>query len=377
MLTPGRAGSCTSGPWAAVLGLAVLACACGLDGGGATWREGGGGTADEERTEEAVPVEVETITRGPIEATLRFSATLEAELDVEVFAEASRRVVELAVEEGDRVAKGALLVRLQDDEQRSALAKAEITLEQAEREWQRQESLYEQSLISEQVWIDARAAHDQARLALDDARRQLGYTQVRAPIAGTVTRRLVNLGDHVTLNQALFRVIDFDSIVARVYVPEKELPRLAPGLPSRVMPDALGDVVFAGVVDRIAPAVDPSTGTVKVTVSIPRQQGLRPGMYVQVELVTAVHEDAVLLPKRALVYDNEQMYVFRLGEARRVERVEIVADLQSADVVEPAGGLEAGDEIVVAGQSGLKDGALVRLPGDPEPTEAPDSADDG
>lgn len=355
---------------ALTLGLGLLtALGCGRATGNdsRTWREGTNGAEDP--AEEAVPVEVTTLERGRIEAALRFSSTLEAERDVRVFAEAPRRVVELLVEEGDRVAAGALLLRLQDDEQASAVAKAEIQLEQAEREWQRQQSLYAQSLVSEQLWVEARSSFDQARLALDDARRALGYTRVRAPIAGTVTERLVNLGDHVTLNQPLFRIVDFDSIVARVYVPEKELPGLAPGVPARIRAAAVGEATLPGAVDRVAPAVDPSTGTVKVTVAIPGRQGLRPGMYVEVELVTAVDDEAVLLPKKAVVYDNDQMFVFRLADDRRVERVAVRAVLSSSEWIEPDDALAAGDEIVIAGQSGLKDGALVRLPGDPEPTE--------
>jgi multidrug efflux pump subunit AcrA (membrane-fusion protein) len=97
-------------------------------------------------------------------------------------------------------------------------------------------------------------------------------------------------------------------------------------------------------------------------------------MYVEVELVTAVHPDALLVPKRALVYDNDQVFVFRLKKDadRRVERLRVSPLLENTDFIEPEGGLESGDQLVVAGQSGLKDDGLVRLPGDPEPTDDED-----
>jgi len=341
--------------------------ACSRDDDSKTWAEGA--PVDEERKEEAVPVEVVGLERGAIESALRFSATLEAERDVQVFAEAQRRVVELRVEEGDAVRGGELLIRLQDDAQRSALNKAEIELRQATREHGRQKSLYERSLVSEQVFNDAALIFDQAEIVVEDARRNLAYTEVRAPFSGIVTERMVNVGDYVTLNQPLFRVIDFDSIVARIYVPEKELPALATGLDARLKAEAIGAMEFVGTVDRISPVVDPGTGTVKVTVATPRQEGLRPGMYVEVELVTAVHEDALLLPKRAVVYDNDQLFVFRLGEERRVERVKVEPVLEDVESIEPKGDLAEGDQIVVAGQASLKDGALVRLPGDPDPED--------
>ena len=326
----------------------------------------GGAKATEERKEEAVPVEVAALSRGPIESVLRLSSHLEAEREVQVFAEAPRRVTRLLVEEGDPVQKGQVLLQLQDEEQRSAVAKAEIALSESRRNFQRTKELHEQKLVTEELFTQARYTVERNEIALGDARRELGYTQVRAPIAGMVTERKVNLGDHVTLNQQLFRIVDFDSIVARIYVPEKDLPRLAKGQPARLRADSLGGERFRGAIDRLSPVVDPGTGTIKVTVATPRQKGLRPGMYVEVELVTAVHDDALLVPKRALVYDNDQAYVFRLKEERRVERLRVTPQLEDAEHVEPEGGLSAGDQLVVAGQAGLKDGGLVRLPGDPE-----------
>jgi membrane fusion protein (multidrug efflux system) len=364
--------------WLGALGLvAVLAswgCTVGCSVGNSDAKTFENGADAKDRKEEAVPVEVAALGHGEIEAVLRLSSNLEAEDEVQVFAEAPRRVTELLVEEGTPVRKGRTLVQLQNDEQTSAVAKAEIELKESERDYDRAKELYEQKLVTEETYTEAGYKVERNRLALADARRELGYTQVRAPISGIVTERLVNLGDHVTVNQPLFRIVDFDSIVARIYVPEKDMGRLAVGQPARLKADALGGRVFSGSIDRISPVVDPATGTVKVTVATPRQEGLRPGMYVEVELVTAVHDAALLVPKRALVYDNDQVFVFRLkaDEDRRVERLRVAPLLENTDFIEPEGGLEAGDQLVVAGQSGLKDNGLVRLPGDPEPTDDED-----
>lgn len=317
---------------------------------------------------EAVPVEVATLAGGEIEAVLRFSTNLEAESAVEVYSEAARRVVDLRVEEGDRVAKGQILVRLQDEEQKTSLARVEMQLARASREYDRQKRLYAQELISEQAFNDATFELEQLELAEEEARRQLSYTEVRSPIAGTVTARRVNRGDHVTVNQHLFDIVDFGSIVARVYVPEKELPRLASGLAARITAPALGEEVYAGRIDRLAPVVDPKSGTVKVTVALPDAGRMSPGMYVDVVLITDKVPDALLVPKRALVYDNDQIFVYRLTGGDRVERVRVRPVLEDRDFVQPAGGLAAGDRVVVAGQAGLKDGAQVRLlPGSPLP----------
>jgi membrane fusion protein (multidrug efflux system) len=318
---------------------------------------------DDEAKEEAVPVEVSELTQGAIESVLEFSANLEAESQVTVVAEAMRQVTELLVEEGDAVRRGQVLLRLQDDEQHSALTKVKSQVEKADREFERQERLYKQELISEETYNNAAYELEQLHLTQADAERELGYTQVRAPISGTVTSRMVNLGDQVQIGQELFELIDFESIVARVYVPEKHLAQLRPGLPANVTAQAASGKDFACNVKRISPVVDPKSGTVKVTVGVGAKPGLRPGMYVDVSLVTATHDEAILVPKRAVVYDDDQAYVYRMKGADRVERVFIETLLADKYHIEPVAGLESGDRVVVAGQAGLKEGALVKLPG--------------
>lgn len=349
-----------------LLALSVLVTACGGDGAGseASDRNGAEQAADAkaDKLDELPPVEVVTLGRGRIEAVLRFSTNLEAESEVQVFSQAARQVTELLVEEGRKVRKGDVLLRLQDEEQRSALAKAESQLRKAEREYERQKSLFSQELISEQAFNNATYEVEQLQLAVEDAQRNLGYTQVKAPIRGTITQRAVNLGDQITVNQHLFDIVDFDSIVARVYVPERELERLDLGQPARLFADSVAGPERVGKVMRIAPVVDPKSGTVKVTVAIPTDQGLLPGMYVEVELVTNVHQDALLIPKRAVIYDNNQALVYRLQDDQTVTQTFFDVALSDRDYVEPVGDrLAAGDRIVAAGQAGLKDGAKVRL----------------
>ncbi|NIM01641.1 MAG: efflux RND transporter periplasmic adaptor subunit [Acidobacteria bacterium] len=328
------------------------------------------------KKEEAVPVEVSELALGQIESVLAFSANLEAESEVSVVAEAQRQVVELLVEEGDRARRGQVLLRLQNDEQTSALAKVKSQVAKAEREFVRQERLYKQELISEEEFNNKSYELEQLRIELADAERELGYTEVRAPISGTVTARMVNLGDQVQIGQDLFDMIDFDSIVARIYIPEKHLTELRTGLPAHVSAQAAPGLDYACTVKRIAPIVDAKSGTVKVTVAVGAKPGLRPGMYVDVNLITTTHNEAVLVPKRAVVYDNDQMYVYRLKDKNRVERVFFEPLLTDKYNIEPTSGLVAGDRVVIAGQAGLKEGALVKIPGEegtttvePEATE--------
>ena len=327
-------------------------------GGDSTAVAEGSDSDDEE--EVAVPVEIVALGTGPIESVLRATSTLEAETRVRVIAEASRRVVELLVEEGDQVGAGKLLVRLQDAEQTSALAKAQTLFDQAERERQRQERLNEKGLTTDKEYNDSLASLEQRRIEVQDAEREFGYTRVRATIGGTITQRFVRQGDQVNPGTELFEIVDFKSLVARIYVPEQDLGKLSPQQPARIHAVAVRAEPFMARVDRVAPIVDARTGTVKVTVDIGGQPGLRPGLYVDVELVIAREEEALLVPKRAILYENDRVFVFRVREGRAT-RVELLPVMANVDYVRPLSGFAVGDTLVVAGQASLKDGALVEI----------------
>ncbi len=322
-----------------------------------------------EAKDDALPVEVTTLARGGIEATIRNSTHLEAEEEVKVYARTANRVTELLVEEGDVVKKDQILLRLDKDIQTTAYTKAEASLAKGREEFEREKALFEQKLVSEQSFNNSKHELRQLELAVEDAKRGLEYTEVRAPIAGTISQRLVKYGDLVNLNQHLFDIVDFNSMVARIYVPEKNLPDIKLDQPARVTATPFAGREFKGFVKRIAPIVESRTGTVKITIGLREIGQLRPGMYVDVELITAKRADALLITKRALLYDGELSYVFRLMPERKVERVAVESKIADKLNIEPLSGFKEGDQIVVAGQTGLKDGAKVRLPNDKPPDE--------
>ncbi|HCB97824.1 MAG TPA: hypothetical protein DEP78_06140 [Verrucomicrobiales bacterium] len=315
---------------------------------------------EEAEKETSIPVELTTLGRGAIESVLEASSSLEAEREVKVVARTANRVETLQVEEGDSVVLDDLLVQLQNDVQILQVSKASNQVEEAKEEFERQTSLHEQNLVSDQAFSQTKYQLQQLQLNLEDAQRELGYTLIKAPIGGKVTQRLVRVGDQITAGQHLFTIIDFDSIVARLFIPEKELKRIAVDQPVRVRSTAFPDQVFEGYVLRVAPVVESASGMIKVTVGFKDVGPLLPGMYVDADIVTASHEQALLLPKKAIVYDGEQRFVFRLKPDDTVERILLTSGLEDADHVQPVAVLEVGDRIVVAGQTGLKDGSQVK-----------------
>lgn len=307
----------------------------------------------------AVPVEVAVLTTGPLENALRFSANLEAETQVQVLARTPGQVTKLLVEEGDTVKKNDILLRLEDAEQRSALKRAETELDQAKRVLAKQEELLTHGVVSDDAREQAQFDLRRLQIAFNDARRILQYTVVRATVSGTVTLRQVKLGDYVNPNQHLFDVTDFESIVAKVFVPEKEIASVKKGQVVRLFSPSLPDESREALVQRVSPVVDPRSGTAKVTIRIPDTKDLQPGAFVSVELVTAENPNAVLLPRKALVYDDDEPFAFKLIGVDRVAKVRVQPRLSGANHVEASAGFAAGDKVVVAGQVGLRDKALV------------------
>jgi membrane fusion protein, multidrug efflux system len=306
-----------------------------------------------------VPVETVTLETGTIEDTLRLSATLHAEMQVQVLSRTAGQVTARAAEEGDVVKAGAVLVRIEADEQSAAITRIDSDLAVARTNYERQKKLHGQGVVSEQSLENAKAEVDRLELARRDASRSLGHTVVKAPIGGTVTRRLVKFGDLVVPNQPLYEIVQLDTLVADVFVPEKDVHKVTAGGVARLSSPSSGQALPDGRVERIAPIVDPRSGTVKVTIDLPDDAALRPGMFVDVHLVVASDDDALLLPRQALVYDNDQPYAFKLVDGDKVERVAVEIAIEDRDSIKPAGGFAAGDRVVVAGQIGLKDGAQV------------------
>lgn len=317
-----------------------------------------------------VLVELARLDRGRIEELLERSSALEAEAQVQVLARTQNPAVELLVEEADLVEKDQVLLRLENDRQDTDHKQALSQLEEAQIEFARQESLYNQKLISEAEYRNAKFIYNRAELTAETALRQLEYTEVRAPIKGTISSRMVKLGDQVNMGTPIFEIVDLESTVAIIHVPEQYLPKLRQGLEARLSSSTYEGQVFTGYVKRIAPIVEARAGTIKVVVGVKELGPLRPGMWVDVELVLATKEDALLIPKRAITYDNDQTFAYKVYAADdgTMKATRIAVNPLNMDKlnVEPTEGFSEGDIIVVAGQTGLKEDSPLRVLEEPE-----------
>lgn len=312
-----------------------------------------------------IPVEIAAVRSGPIDAAYRGTATLEAEAEATVVAKQSGVIEQLLVEEGARVRAGQVLARLETERLRLELARSRSTLDKLEQDFARAESVYARKLIAREAWerskfeLDgARAAHELAALALREA-------EIRAPIEGVVTQRAVKAGNMIQAGEAAFRITRLDRLEAQVFVPERDIHKLAPQQPVSLGVDALPDRVFKGAIERINPVVDPQTGTVKVTVRMaPDQPELRPGMFGRIEVRYERRDNATLVPRDAVMIEDAGQAVFVVQDGKAQRRAVRLGhtDAGFAEVLE---GLQPGEQVVVTGQNGLKDEALVAVIGEP------------
>jgi membrane fusion protein (multidrug efflux system) len=315
---------------------------------------------------EMVPVETAPVVRGPISAFLSFNSTLDTEAAVDIYPQSSGQVELLFVEEGHVVKEGAPLLKIEDRELRVDVEDATTNYEHLQQAFARMEDLFKRNLINKQDYDDQRFQIDQARLKLERAKIRLSYATVTAPFAGVISSRDTQIGARVGTGSKVFSMVKLDDIVARVFVPGRYLSIVAENQPAIVTSEFLPDRIFKGWVKRISPVIDPKSGTFKVTVGVRGEKptDLPPGLFVGVRVITDTRDSAVLIPKRAVVYEGGERYVFEVVKDRAVKR-KLTAGYEDPQNIEAVSGFAVGAKVIVLGHSGLKDGAMVRAVNDP------------
>lgn len=353
-------------PWrrrALVAGAVVVLAAAGVGGyslanGRAKSKPAEKGDKKEKEPPTVAVAKAET---GPISAYITATANLVAEQEVQILAEAEGKVVELLVEEGRAVHKGQKLLEIDREASAIAVEKADLGLRNASANLERSDLLWKEKLLSTQDLDKARFDRDLAGSSLTEARYRLKKTTVVAPFDGRVTLRKVQLGQTLKLGEELLTIADFDPLVARIFLPEREVLDLEVGQQAELALKAKEDVRFRGRIRQLSPVVDTASGTVKVTVeAISPPPSVRPGTFVSVGIVRETHPQVVLVPRTAVVRELQEAYVYVAdGTVARKRTVEV--GLEEGGKLEITRGLKAGEPVVTSGQGALKDQAPIRI----------------
>ncbi|HXK59052.1 MAG TPA: efflux RND transporter periplasmic adaptor subunit [Acidobacteriota bacterium] len=351
----------------------------------------------------AVPVELAEAVSGQISSFLVSTTNLRALRDVDVASQIEGVVKSIEAEEGDFVEAGEVLcrlddtqlkIRLQTAEQRLAQArlqlekgrvrqeKTEVQIKNGREDLERYKRLYEDKLVSvrdvalleykvEELEHDQRVSSSETRelshrveeleAEIAQVNLEISRTLIRAPFSGYIVERMVDLGQVVRNLAPVFKLSDFSPLFADVHLAETEAGQVRPNQSAIIrLGSKLSEQVPAHVA-RISPVVDQSSGTVKVTVEMKKAQGaFKPGAFVRVEIKTDTRENAVLIPKRAVLEEDGQHFVY-VAEKDNANRVAVDLGYQRDDQVEVLTGLKPGQQVVVAGQGALKKGSKIRV----------------
>ena len=357
----------------ALVAAAFLPALAGCGKNGSAQQAQGGGPGGGANKEAPVPVAVAAATTGEIASYYTATATLAAEKEAQMLSRVSGVVSRLLCEEGDVVAEGAELLLVDNDEYRYRHEQAVADRADLEAKVARLEKMREQDLVSAEEFETLSNDLAAAKAAEGMAQLNLSYTRVTAPFSGRIVTRNINVGQTINVGTPLFVISDFTPLLARVHVPAKEFNKLEPNQPVDLTLESNG-TRLRGRIKLVSPTIDPSSGTIKVTIEIPTfPAGVRPGDFAQVSIVTERRTGRTLIPKVALVNDRGEQVVYVSADSTAERRV-VEIGFQDDNNAEIINGVSAGEAIVVKGQRTLKHGSAIKVLDDAEATQVSDTA---
>lgn len=335
---------------AVTLGLAALT-ACNKGEAAGHGGPGGGGEMPPSAVEVAV-ARSDTVVDA-IDATGQVEAIQAIELRPEI----EGRIVAIPATEGTEVEAGAPLVRIDDQELKAQVAKAEADRDLARQALARARDLLAQKASSAADLEKAEATARSTQAELDLLTLRLNRTTVRAPFAGVVGQRYVSLGDYVTTGTRLVSLQTVNPQRIAFTVPERFATRLRRGQRVEFRVASLPGQTFTGVVDFVDPVVQLPARTIliKAVVPNPRRQ-LSAGMFAEARLATDMRPRAVIVPEDALLPLQGAFFVW-VSKDNKATRRQVGIGVRTPGFVEVRSGVEAGEQVVVGGQERLFEGA--------------------
>ena len=347
--------------------VAALACACTRPG-------------DSQKTAQAAPLivapeDVATIRNNSLSSGPVITGSIQPERRADLRAEVQAVVLQVLKENGDAVKRGDLLVRLDDNAIRDALASAEAAnraavqaLDQAQRQFERMKTLRASGMASAQALDDAEGRRNSAQSDLESAkarvvlaRQQMQRTEVRAPFDGIVSERTASAGDSAQVGKELLKVIDPTSMRFEGLVGADDIGQVKAGQAVHFRVNGYGDEDFAGRVRRVNPAANPTTRQVQVLVDfVGDKQPKLAGLYAEGRLEAQTHV-SLTVPSSAIVRDGDKVSAYRVkdGKLQKVALAIGDRDPRTGEYV-VVSGLAEGDQVIRYPTTALKEGQGVQ-----------------
>ena len=303
-----------------------------------------------------MPVDVDTARQRPVVDAVRATGRIEAVQAVELRPDEQGRITALLFREGQYVARGAPLIKIDDEMLRAQAERAKADRDLARQQLDRVRRLREQNASSPADLERAEAAARSAEAALAVLELQIARTTVRAPFAGVVGQRFVSAGDYVTTASRLLTLQTIDPQRAVIEVPERHAVRLRSGQTVEFTVAAEPGRTFHAQVDFIDPVVQEENRTIVVKARAPnRDRLLKPGMFIEARLATATRSNATVIPEDAVQPLRTANVVWAVADGKASRRV-VQLGSRSQGVVEVLSGVEPGELVVVGGLERMADG---------------------
>jgi membrane fusion protein (multidrug efflux system) len=323
-------------------------------------------------------VEVVDVRPEAIRDVVDLVGQLDAELSVQIRPEISGVIASIEFQEGQAVAKGDVLFRLNDDEQRARLQEAEAERELSRAVFERTRKLADRDISSAAQLDKARAelARDVARV--EASRTTLERTTLRAPFDGMMGARLVSPGARVEPEDVLGQIDHIDRLQLVFTLPESVVALARTGLPFEFGVAPYPGETFRGEIVFLAPTIDPATRRMLVKGLVPNpDRRLRPGLFANIRAEIGRNDSALVLPESALALDREGTFVWRVTSDDAAERAGVETGIRTGGRVEIVNGLQAGDRVVAAGTNKVRAGSRVRAAGPEGSSREPSTAEVG
>jgi RND family efflux transporter MFP subunit len=321
---------------------------------------GGGSVPDGPR---ALPVAATPVVRRDLARSVVVAGPVEPVRLIGVNSQTSGTVLAVHVEEGDRVAPGALLAELDGREAEAQLARARAVLESAQAKFARDSQLHATTIVTDAEFDASRSAYVVARSDVQLWETRRAFTRIVAPSGGIVTAKQIEAGSAVSPNQRLFDLADVSLLVVRVQLSELDVVHLVRGATVAVRLDAYPDARLEGRVRRIFPSADPASRLVPVEVALsarPAGVGARPGFLARVEFALDRRAAALAVPASAVGVTNDGPFVY-VVEADTLAQKGVELGVTVEGWVEVTHGVAEGERVVVSGHTNLRPGARVRV----------------
>lgn len=375
-----RIGSPGTGPLPALgtLALALLLAACGADAeAGMSDGSDAAQAADAGSYSRVINVEVAPIEARSFTERIRLTGTVEANRDILVPAEEDGVIRQMIVAEGSVVRAGQPIAKIDDEILRHQLAQAEARASVAKETYERNRQLYEEEkAISELQFLEVASRSREADASRDLLAERVARTTIRAPFAGVLEERRVELGEMVSVGDPVARLVELDPLEISAGVPERYASDVRVGTSATVTFDVLPGRSFEARLSHVGSVVSRENRTFRAEFSLPNPEGVvKPEMVANVTLLRRELESAVVVPQEALVRAEDGFVAFVVeesgesGETVARQRTVELGPSQRNEVVVTSG-LAPGDRLVVVGQKQVAEGDRVSVVGVRELDEA-------